>query len=105
MISSVKRLQDRIAALEHRMVGGEIICRMADGTERSIRSRRLVHMIGEITRGVVKDDTRAVLECVSDNCQAAENGHLPELLRVLWHARESSAQLTAEEAARLRAIG
>jgi len=63
----MKRLQSRIAELEHRIIGGVFICFMPDGTERRVRGRRLAEMLREIDQGVIKDDTRAVLECVSGN--------------------------------------
>lgn len=99
----MKRLQSRLAELEHRTIGGVFICVMSDGAERRVRGKRLPEMLAEIDQGVIKDDTRAVLECVSDTCCASGNGHLTELVRVLWGAHDAAAKLGPEEAARLEA--
>ena len=64
-----------------------------------------MEMLREIDQGVIKADTRAVLECVADDCSTSGNGHLSELIRVLWGARQAAAELMPEEAARLDAIG
>jgi hypothetical protein len=103
--AEMKRLQGRLAELERRLIGGVFVCFMPDGTERPVRGRRLKEMLSEVSQGVIQDDTRAVLECVSDTCTASGNGYMSELIRVLWDAHQTSAKLTPEEAARLDAIG
>jgi hypothetical protein len=78
----MKSLERRIAGLERRIVGGEIICHMADGTERRIRGKRLIEMLHEINQGILKRDTQTVLDAVSDNCLETGHGHMGNLLRV-----------------------
>src|SRR4051794_1866709 len=96
-------LDRRVRTLERKINGAEITCLMADGSQRRVRARRLREMLGEIGRDDLSADTRALLECVRDNCQATRYGHMGQLLRVIACARQSAERLSSEERARIEA--
>ena len=72
-----------------------ITLRMADGSVRTVSDRRLLAMIDELGQETVADDTRAVLESISDNGQEQGQGRLCELIKVLAYAHDQVAKETA----------
>ena len=99
----MKSIERRLAELERRMVGGEIICCLANGTKRSVRGKRLIEMLCEMSQGILRPDTEIVLNAVSDNCLEAGYGYMGNLLRVMWAGAQNIARLTPEEVAILDA--
>ena len=95
----MKKLQSRITELERRINGGEIVCYMADGTERQVRRKRLIEMLRETSQGIVRQDTRTFLDAVSDNCLETGHGHIGNFLRVRWAAVSSSNEIKRAELA------
>jgi len=86
-------LRRRLEELEKRLVGGEIRLFMPDGSVRTIRESRLTEMIGEALGNFpMRDDTRAVLEAVSDDCASSGKGYLTEFIRVMAAARVTAAE-------------
>ena len=82
------KLAKRLELLENKFSSAEITLWMANGSTRRVRARRLIQMIPEImSGGALGPDTTAVLASVRDNCKAVGEGHLPELLKVLYAGR------------------
>jgi hypothetical protein len=81
----------RLELLQKKFSSAEITFWMANGSVRRVRARRLIQMIPEVMRGgPMRPDTTAVIDSVCDNCKAAGQGRLPELIKVLFAAREDS---------------
>ena len=106
------KLAKRLELLENKFSSGEITLWMANGSTRRVRARRLIQMISEIMiGGPMSPDTIAVIDSVSDNCKAAGEGHLPELLKVLYAGRGEGPRvvdisiLSPEEREQLLRIG
>ena len=95
----MKKLGSRLQQLERRMIGGEITCRMAYGVERRVWGRRLPAMLLEMGEGMIREDTQAVLDAVSDNCLEMGHGHMTSVLRVM----AAGPVVTPEQAAELDA--
>ena len=94
-------LERRVAELERRLGAHSATLWMADGTTRMVSSRRLLGMVGEAGAAAMKDDTRAVLDSVSDNCWESGNGHMIEAIKVL---AAGAAQLAELDPVRLTAL-
>jgi hypothetical protein len=94
-------LERRLAELERRLGAHRITLWMSDGTTRMVSSRRLLGMVGEVSAGAVKDDTRAVLDSVSDNCLESGCGRMIEAIKAL---AAGAAQLAELDSARLTAL-
>jgi hypothetical protein len=90
-----------LAELERRLGAHKITLWMADGTTHMVSSRRLLGMVGAADASDMKDDTRAVLESVADNCWETGNGHMIEAIKVL---AAGAAQLAALDPARLTVL-
>ncbi len=54
---------------------------MANGSRRTVRTRRLIRMIGEILSGSIAADTQAVIDSVDDNCRKSARGACRKCLR------------------------
>ena len=89
---AVRELERRLAELERRLQTGFVTLQMTDGTTRAVSCRRLLAMVGEVQRGQIDDDTQAVLDATSDNCEAAGFGHMTDVVRVMAAARVSVAE-------------
>jgi len=76
-------LKARLEALERQLQTGFVTLQMADGTTRSVRCRRLIDIISEVARGIVKEDARAIMDAVSDNCPSTGNGFMTDVIRVM----------------------
>jgi hypothetical protein len=96
----MRGLERRLAELERTLGAHKITLWMSDGSTRMVSSRRLLDMVGETDAGVMRDDTRAVLDSVSDNCLERGHGHMIEVIKVLagGAAELDSAQLAALDA-------
>jgi hypothetical protein len=70
---------------------------LADGSTRKIRGNRLTGMLGESLQGTMREDTRAVLEAASDDCESNGGGHLMEFIRVMAAARVTAAENELQE--------
>ena len=55
---------------------------MADGSTKTVISRRWLDMLQELGQGIVAEDTKAVLDSVSDNCLETGNGRMTEVIKV-----------------------
>jgi hypothetical protein len=97
----MRGLERRLAELERRLGAHKITLWMLDGTTRMVSSRRLLAMVGEADAGAMKDDTRAVLDSVSDNCLESGNGRMIEAIKAL---AVGAAQLATLDAAQLAAL-
>jgi hypothetical protein len=87
------KLVKRLELLEKRCSSGEITFWMANGSVRRVRAWRLIQMITEVmSGGPMRPDMRAVIDSVRDNCEAAGRGRLPELVKVLYAAREDAGR-------------
>jgi hypothetical protein len=95
---AMRGLERRLAELERTLGADKITLWMADGTTRMVSSRRLLAMVGETGRGPIKDDTRAVLDSVSDDCMASGNGRLIECIKALAAGEAQVAELAALDA-------
>jgi len=74
---------------------------MADGTTRMVSSRRLLGMVGEAGTAAMKDDTRAVLASVSDDCLKMGSGYMVQAIKAL---AAGAAQLAELDPAQLAAL-
>jgi len=92
-----------LVELERTLGSNNIILWMADGTTRTVSSRRLLSMVGETDAGVMQDDTRAVLDSVSDNCVETGNGRMIEAIKALAAGAAQLAELDTEQLAMLDA--
>jgi hypothetical protein len=89
----LRNLSGRLAALEGHFGGGDVRLTMPDGSVSTVQARRLIHIFWKLGAGIVKEDGRAVIECVSDDCFLSGNGHMVELIKV---AAFGAAQVEAE---------
>jgi len=87
--------------LERRLGAHKITLWMADGTTRMVSSRRLLGMAGETDADAMKDDTRAVLDSISDDCWESANGRMIEAVKAM---AAGAAQLAELDPARLTAL-
>ena len=89
----MRSIQKRLDALEKRLDSPEITLRMADGTIRLLRAKRLVDILHETGHGIWRSDAIAIGESVSDDAYSKGNGQLPQLLRLSWrHQQRISAE-------------
>jgi hypothetical protein len=86
-------LKRRVEELESRQVEEVVRLTMPDGSVRTVQARRLIHIFWELGAGIVKEDGRAVLDSVDDDCFVSGNGHMVELIKV---AAFSAAQVETE---------
>jgi hypothetical protein len=88
------KLSKRIELLERKLSDSEVTLRMANGSKRTVRTRRLIRMIGEILSGSIAADTQAVIDSVDDNCREVGEGRLPEVLKTIYASRTEVAKIT-----------
>jgi hypothetical protein len=97
----MNNLHTRLAKLEAKLKDNAITIQMADGSSRRVYVRRLMQIVPEVFSGIVKEDTRDILDCVSSNCVEAGEGHLVELIQVVGESHRAGegdpSQMTAEE--------
>ena len=96
-------LERRLAELERRLGAHRITLWMSDGTTRMVSSRRLLGMVGEVGAGAMKDDTKAVLDSVSDNCLESGCGRMIEVIKALAAGAAQMAELDSAQIAALDA--
>jgi hypothetical protein len=105
------KLSKRIELLEHQFSDSDVTLWMANGSRRTVRTRRLIRMIGEILSGSIAADTQAVIESVDDNCREVGEGRLPEVLKAIYASRAEVVKITDfsmlsdQELAELERIG
>jgi hypothetical protein len=80
-------LEPRLEALEHRLSSNPIALTIPDGCTKEIAGRRLLDMIVELSRGVVREDTQAVIDAVSDDCPSTGNDFMTDVLRAVHAGR------------------
>jgi hypothetical protein len=78
----MKNLSARVRALEQHFGGDDVRLCMADGSRRTVSSKRWLDMLQELGQGIVAEDTKAVLDSVSDNCLETGNGRMTEVIKV-----------------------
>ena len=76
-------LKRRVAQLEANCGGDDIRLQMPDGATRKVSSRRWLGMMQELGQGIVAEDTKAVIESVSDDCLATGNGRMCEVIKTM----------------------
>ena len=91
-------INSRLKSLEKVLSVGFITLEMPNGRTKKIRGKRILDMLTEMAQGIIKEDTQAVIDSVTDDCPATGNGHLTEVIKV-WHA--GNQLVSPEEAARL----
>lgn len=100
---AVRNLVRRLAELERRLGAHSITVWMADGTTYMVSSRRLLDMVGEAGADAMKDDTRAVLDSVSDNCLESGCGRMIEAIKAMAVGAAQLAELDPERLGELDA--
>jgi hypothetical protein len=91
----MKNQTGRLEGLEAHFGGDDVTLTMPNGSVRTVPARRLIHILWELNDGIIREDGRAVIECVSDDCFVTGNGHMVELIKV---AAFGEAQVRAEGA-------
>ena len=100
---AMRNLVQRLAELERRGGAHNITLRMADGTIRMVSGRRLLGMVGEAGGDAMKDDMRAVLDSVSDDCVETGHGRMIEVIKVMAAGAAQLAELDPSQLAKLDA--
>jgi hypothetical protein len=93
----------RVLELERRLGAHKITLWMADATTRVVPSRRLLGMVGEAGTSAMKDDTRAVLDSVSDDCRESGHDRMIEGVKALAAGAAQLAELDSAQIAALDA--
>ena len=88
------KLSKRIELLERKLSDSEVTLWMANGSRRTVRTKRLIRMIAEILSGSIAADTQAVIDSVDDNCREVGEGRLPEVLKAIYASRTEVAKIT-----------
>ncbi len=84
MRTGSRSLHGRLQALESTLGGQPLVLTAADGSTRPVNRRRMRTWFREVFSGApLSDDTRAVVECVSDN---GTDGAMVELLRAIHNS-------------------
>ena len=94
------KLSKLIELLERKLSDSEVTLWMANGSRRTVRTRRLIRMIAEILSGSIAADTQAVIDSVDDNCREVGEGRLPEVVQIA-----DFSMLSDQELAELDRIG
>jgi hypothetical protein len=68
------KLSKRIELLEHKFSDSEVTLWMANGSRRTVRTRRWIRMIGEILSGSITADTQAVIHAPHSHPDSAWSG-------------------------------
>lgn len=88
-----RRLVQRLDELEQNLGESSMTLFMPDGSERVISTRRWFEMMDELRAGVIKPDTRSVLDSVGDD---GSEGKMREVIQCL---AVGQAQIAAADAA------
>jgi hypothetical protein len=79
----MKNQMARLEAVETHLAGGDVRLTMPDGSARTVSSRHWLDMMQELGQGIVAEDTKAVIESVSDDCLATGNGRMCEVIKTM----------------------
>lgn len=88
----MKNKTARLEAIEAHLAGGDVRLTMPDGSVRTVSSRRWLDMMRELGQGIVAEDTKAVIDSVSDNCLETGNGRMTEVIKVMAYAEDHQGE-------------